>query len=133
MTDVITRKPRILVVDDSAQMTTLIAAWLSDLGDVSVAHSGEEAYVVAHQLRPEVIVLDILLPQLSGFAVMETLRHDPSTANAQVIFITGLDQPANFYRAGEFGAPILRKPLEEHVLRAAVVGALADHSGEVSL
>jgi CheY-like chemotaxis protein len=115
----------ILVVDDSREITALLAAWLEDLAVVSIAHSGEEAWLIAASTKPHVMLVDILMPRTSGFEVVETLRRRPGGLDAQVLFMTGLQEPANFRRARELGAKaVLHKPLEETHVRELVLAAL---------
>lgn len=130
MGSTVTPAQRVLVVDDSPQITELIAAWLSDLAIVSVAYSGTEAWQAAIVTQPHVLIVDIVLPGLSGFDLVDALRQRSGGFESQVIFITGLQEPANTYRAMELGAmTVLHKPLDPQKVREAVLAAL--HSAHV--
>ena len=119
---------RVLVVDDSEQMTALVASWLADLAVVSVAYSAEEAWQIAAASRPHLVVVDIVMPRHSGFDFVEALRQQPGGDQSQVIFMTGLQEPANTYRAMELGAlMVLHKPLEAEHVRQVVAAALQTH------
>ena len=119
---------RVLIVDDSEQMTALVASWLADLAVVSVAHSAEEAWQIAAATRPHLVVVDVVMPRLTGFDFVEALRRQPHGRESQVIFITGLQEPANTYRAMELGALIvLHKPLDADQVRQVVATALQAH------
>ena len=80
---------RILVVDDEADLTELISFNLREAGyDVEVACDGVKALTAARQTRPNLILLDLMLPELDGFAVCEILKRDPKTASIPVIMVT---------------------------------------------
>jgi DNA-binding response OmpR family regulator len=80
---------RILVVDDEADLTELISFNLREAGyDVEVACDGVKALTAARQKRPNLILLDLMLPELDGFAVCEILKRDPKTASIPVIMVT---------------------------------------------
>jgi DNA-binding response OmpR family regulator len=83
-------KPRILTVDDEEEMTELLAFSLGAAGyEVDQAHDGVEALEKARKNRPDLILLDVMLPELDGFSVCEILRRTPSTAKIPVILLTG--------------------------------------------
>ena len=86
---------RILVVDDQKIPRVAVAASLGDAGhEVRAAESGEEGLQVAREWCPDVIVLDVYMPGLDGFAVVERLKEDPVTESMPVIFLTA-DPPAD--------------------------------------
>ena len=116
---------RLLIVDDSEQITTLLAESLSDLAVVAVAHSGDAALRQAQAFNPHVMLVDIVLPGFSGFEVVDALRRRPGGLEAVVIFVTGLQEPANVRRAMELGAAaVLHKPLDMADVRRLVLDAL---------
>ena len=83
-------KPRILTVDDEEEMTELLAFSLGAAGyDVDQAHDGVEALEKAKKNHPDLILLDVMLPELDGFSVCEILRRTPKTATIPVILLTG--------------------------------------------
>ena len=83
-------KPRILTVDDEQEMTELLAFSLGAAGyDVDQAHDGVEALEKAQMYHPDLILLDVMLPELDGFSVCEILRRTPETASIPVILLTG--------------------------------------------
>ena len=72
---------RILVVDDNAQNLELLQAYLEDLGcQIDIARDGAEAIEIARQRVPDVMVLDVMMPRMSGFQVCEKLKKDPATS-----------------------------------------------------
>jgi signal transduction histidine kinase len=86
-------KPLVLVVDDNADMRDYIARLLSPSCEVVTAEDGAVGLKRAAQLRPELIVSDIMMPVLDGFALLQQLRADPALATTPVIFLSA--------RAGE--------------------------------
>ena len=116
---------RVLVIDDSKPVTDLLVRFLADIAIISVAHSGDEALQRALSVEPHVMIVDIVLPRFSGFEVVAALRHQSMRIRPKVIFITGLQEPANDHRARELGAlAVLHKPLSSEQVRRAVLSAL---------
>ncbi len=88
------RGVKLLVIDDEPGFCESLADWFTPLGcQVSQAHDGPEGIRLARLLRPDVIVLDILMPVMDGFAVMRALREDETTKQTPIIIssITGTD------------------------------------------
>jgi PleD family two-component response regulator len=112
--------PRILVVDDNPQNAELLQAMLEDSGgnyDVRLASDGEQTLKMVQSWRPDLILLDIMMPHLSGFEVCKRLRADPATADIVVLMITALDQPSDIDRAVEAGTDdFLSKPINKSEL-----------------
>ncbi len=81
----------ILVVDDDPDILTAITTGLADLGaTLTTASDGSTAVTLAEQQNPDLVILDIMLPQKSGFLVLEKLRHGkPRGSKPRVIMITG--------------------------------------------
>lgn len=124
---------RILVVDDHPEITALLRAWLSDIGDVQTATTSEQALVLAKALRPDVAIVDIILPRMDGFTVVDELRRIPGLAMVPVVLITGSSRADVGVRAVDVGAAVvLYKPLDEDVLRDAVQTLLIRREDDVS-
>ncbi len=113
---------RILVVDDELQNLELIEALLSPEGyEVFPAASGEEGLAAAHEKRPDLIILDLMMPGLSGFEVCARLRTHPQTAGIPVLFVTALTQDADKARAlAAGGDDFLTKPFQRTELLARI-------------
>jgi len=84
-------RKKILVVEDNTELLELLRLNLKAAGfAVATATNGIEAVKQAHSISPDLVVLDLVLPDLDGFAVCETLRKGPATASIPVIVVTGL-------------------------------------------
>jgi len=96
--------PRILIVDDTRQNAELLEAHLDGHGyETRLAANGEEALQLAAEWPADLLLLDIMMPKLSGFEVCRRLRADPATASVGVLMVTALDQPTDIERAVEVG------------------------------
>ena len=130
---------RILVVDDEPDIVALVAYHLAKAGyRVSTAASGTDALEVARDERPALIVLDLMLPGLSGFDVIEQLRSDEATRDIAVLMLTARRDEPDRIRGLSLGADdYLTKPFspQELVLRVTAIlrriGAAAPASSEV--
>ena len=95
---------RILIVDDEPKNLDLLDAHLDGSGhDVKMAVNGEEAIRLTREWQPDLMLLDVMMPKLSGFEVCHELRADPATANVGILMVTALDQPTDVDRAVEVG------------------------------
>ncbi len=116
---------RILVVDDEASITDLVAMALDLRGArVEVAHTGADALRSIHSFRPHLVVLDVMLPDLDGFEILEQLIADRRSAQTPVLFLSardGLDDRLRGLAAG--GDDYMTKPfsVEEMLLRIDAV------------
>jgi DNA-binding response OmpR family regulator len=96
---------KILVVDDNAELLDLICFNLKKAGFATgTARDGVEALKKARTIAPDLILLDLMLPELDGFAVCEILRHDPATASIPVMMITALNSELSRFAGMEAGA-----------------------------
>ena len=117
---------RILIADDNPQGVELLEAYLSD-GDYEIrtAADGEETLKQIADWHPDVILLDIMMPKISGFEVCKRLRADPATRAIAVLMITALDQPSDVDRALDAGTDdFVRKPINKSELLLRVRSAL---------
>lgn len=119
--------PRILIVDDTRQNAELLEAHLDGHGyETRLASHGEEALQVAADWPADLILLDIMMPKLSGFEVCRRLRADPATANVGVLMVTALDQPTDIERAVEVGTDdFVTRPVNKTELLLRVKSLLA--------
>jgi two-component system phosphate regulon response regulator PhoB len=116
---------RVLVVDDEPDIVALVAYHLAKAGyRVSTAATGPDALNVARRDRPSLIVLDLMLPGISGFDVIEQLRADPATATIAVLMLTARKDEPDRIRGLSLGADdYLTKPFSpaELVLRIGAI------------
>ncbi|HEX9106091.1 MAG TPA: response regulator [Longimicrobiales bacterium] len=103
----------ILVVDDDADARRIARTWLEGAGRrVLEAADGRECVRVAHDERPDAILLDLILPDVDGWEAARTLRADPATAGIPILGLTGLAFPVLRKRAVEAGCDVvLTKPV----------------------
>ncbi|MDP3761005.1 MAG: adenylate/guanylate cyclase domain-containing protein [Ramlibacter sp.] len=115
-------KARILVVDDTPDNVYLMSALLEDHYDVATAGGGAQALEIAHSdTPPELILLDIMMPEMDGYEVMRRLRQNPSTACIPVIFLTALTSIEEEQFGLDLGAvDYITKPISPPVVLARV-------------
>lgn len=83
---------KILLVDDSKFLRLATERALARAYEVSTAMDGEHALKIAREQKPDVILLDMLLPKMTGLDVLKALKNDPATAGIAVVALTGLSQ-----------------------------------------
>ena len=105
----------------------LLEAHLDGSGyDTRIAVNGEDTLKAAKEWGPDVVLLDVMMPKLSGFEVCKRLRADPATASAGVLMVTALDQPTDVERAVDAGTDdFLSKPINKTELLLRVKALLA--------
>lgn len=98
-------KKKILLVEDDASLAAVYRARLELEGfDIKEVHNGEDVLSAAVSYRPDLILLDVMMPKISGFDVLDILRNTPDTTNVRVIMLTALSQPKDKERAEKLGA-----------------------------
>ncbi len=116
---------RVLVVDDEPEIVALVAYHLAKAGyRVATAAAGHDAIDLARRERPALIVLDLMLPGMSGFEVLEVLRADDTTRDVAVLMLTARREEVDRIRGLSLGADdYLTKPFspQELVLRVAAI------------
>jgi diguanylate cyclase (GGDEF)-like protein len=118
-------KPKILVADDTPSNIALLNLILGKEHEILCAATGQEALAVARAERPDLILLDALMPGMDGFETCTRLKDDPGTAEIPVIFITSLDEATDEARALELGAvDFISKPISPVAVQARVRSAL---------
>jgi two-component system, cell cycle response regulator len=113
---------RVLVVDDLAANVKLLEARLSaEYFDVVTAMSGKEALAICERAECDLVLLDVMMPDMDGFEVCRRLKSNRATHHIPVVMVTALDQPADRVRGLEAGADdFLTKPIAELALIARV-------------
>lgn len=109
---------RIVVVDDDPSVRALLQAQLELAGhEVHVADDGMAGLRLVQESSPDAVVLDVMMPEASGWQVLEQLRSDPRTARLPVVLLTARNLPDDVRHGYELGASaVLSKPYEEHQL-----------------
>jgi CheY-like chemotaxis protein len=123
-------KPRtVMIVDDDEDILLIAALSASRIGNwrVVTAGTGMEALDLAQRERPDLILLDAMMPVLDGPATIARLREDPATAAIPVIFLTARVQPHEIESYLEIGAlGVIRKPFDAMALPLEVERILRD-------
>ncbi len=129
-----TARARLLVADDEPDARELLQEALGDDYDVIPAADGQEAVNQARAQHPDLLLLDLNMPRLDGFQVLEQLRADPSTTEIPVILVTARSDDAGKVRALDQGAiDYLQKPFSERELRARVERTLRLVRSQIAL
>jgi len=104
---------KVLAVDDNAQNLELLVAYLDSLGcKVSTAADGVEALTQVRASSPDLILLDVMMPRMSGFEVCRKLKSDPATRNIPIIMVTALNELGDIERGVECGTDdFITKPV----------------------
>lgn len=116
-----------LVVDDDFINRTLLTAYLQDQGfAVETAEDGRQALDLLHTRPFDVVLLDLLMPELDGFGTLAEIKQEPALQHLPVIIISGLDEMESVIRCIEMGATdYLPKPFDPALLRARINASLA--------
>ena len=117
----------VLVVDDEQDILDLVRFRLEHDGyRVLIASDGQTGLTLAQQERPDLCILDVMMPKLSGLEVLARLRADPATAATRVILLTARGQDADVDRGFELGAQdYVTKPFSPKELRRRVQAQLS--------
>jgi len=98
-------KKKILLVEDDTALSSVYRSRLELEGfEVATVANGEDALSKAIEFKPDLIVLDAMMPKINGFDVLDILRNTPETTNVRVIMLTALSQPSDKERAKSLGA-----------------------------
>jgi DNA-binding response OmpR family regulator len=125
----VVKAPKVLVVDDSATSMHLMTQSLRRAGyDVTTAVSGHEGLAKAVQERPHCLILDVVLPGVSGYGVCRQLRSLDPEHNLSIIMVSSKDTPMDQKWALRQGADrYLTKPISEEALIRTVYEVLSEH------
>jgi len=114
------KKPKILIVEDNPQTIKLIKFILEKHDYLTIsARDGQEAVQMAREVKPNLVILDLMLPKMDGYQVCETLKGDADTKAIPVLVLTALDTGPDFEKALEKKADwYITKPFEaQHLLK----------------
>lgn len=120
--DIIVERPTVLVVDDTPDNLSLMSGLLKELYKVKVANNGDKALrIAASDAPPDLILLDIMMPDLDGYQVCERLKADPATRDIPVIFLTARTEIEDERHGFELGAvDYITKPVSPPIVLARV-------------
>jgi DNA-binding response OmpR family regulator len=108
-------KKKILLVEDDVALSGVYKSRLEMEGfNVSAVNNGEVALSAAIDFKPDLILLDAMMPKISGFDVLDILRNTPETANIRIIMLTALSQPKDKERAESLG-------VDDYLVKSQVV------------
>lgn len=115
---------KILIADDNLQNCELLDAYLSESGenyDVTMAYDGQDTLNKVAEFQPDLILLDIMMPKLSGYEVCQRLRQDAATRDIPILMVTALNEIGDIERAVRAGADdFLTKPVNRLELTTRV-------------
>lgn len=103
---------RVLVVDDEPEITEIVQTFLADAGyQVRVENMSNNAMKVAKDFKPDIILLDIMMPGIDGYDVCRDIKADPEFAHTPIIFLTGKDRNDDMGRSFKSGGDMfIKKP-----------------------
>jgi DNA-binding response OmpR family regulator len=108
-------KRKILLVEDDVALAAVYRSRLELEGfEIKEVHNGEDALSAAVEFKPDLILLDAMMPKISGFDVLDILRNTPDTMNIRVIMLTALSQPKDKERAEALG-------VDDYLVKSQVV------------
>lgn len=120
-------RSRILIADDNEANVELLEAYLSEVDcDIQIALDGQDTLERVKLFRPDLILLDVMMPKLSGFEVCKTLKEDVDTSNTMILMVTALNELGDIERAVAAGTDdFLSKPVNKVELLKRVENMLS--------
>jgi two-component system, OmpR family, alkaline phosphatase synthesis response regulator PhoP len=108
-------RDRVLIADDNEANVELLEAYLADMDvEVAVAVDGQDTLDKAASFQPDLILLDVMMPKLSGFEVCQKLKGDPATSKIMILMVTALNEHGDMERAVDAGTDdFLSKPVDK--------------------
>lgn len=121
-------RKKILLVEDDEVLASVYSARL-EMEDFEVmeVHDGEQALTAALKYRPDLMILDAMMPKISGFDVLDILRNTPETMNLQIIMLTALSQESDRERAEKLGVD--EYLVKSQVMISDVIEKVREHLG----
>ena len=113
---------KVLIVDDVEANRYILKNVIFDMGHFPIlAENGMQALKIVQRMKPELIILDIAMPQMDGFEVCRKIKENPFTRNIPIIFISAFDEPADIVKGFEIGCEdYIVKPFIPEVVKARV-------------
>lgn len=114
-------KSRILIVDDEPQIRLLLGEFLSDLYDTEFASNGNEAVKRSLELRPDLILMDVMMPDLDGISAVQKIREHELTRHIPILMVTAVNTTRQRIEAFDFGADdFISKPFDLDELNSRI-------------
>lgn len=109
------KRDRVLIADDNEANVELLEAYLADMDvETAVAVDGQDTLEKAASFAPDLILLDVMMPKLSGFEVCQKLKNDPKTRQIMILMVTALNEHGDMERAVDAGTDdFLSKPVDK--------------------
>jgi len=126
-------KKKIMIIDDEESFASMLKMRIENSGDYEVTVSPEAKDIISriHEIRPDVILLDLLMPGIGGLDIGDMLNHDPIGLTIPVIVVSGLDNPMDKIKAYKLGiSDYLVKPVDDLKLIKAIEKAIELKSGQ---
>lgn len=103
---------RVLVIDDEPEITDIVETFLTEAGyTVTVENSSRRAVSKAREFKPDVVILDIMMPDMDGYQVCQDMKQDPNLAGTPIVFLTGKDRSDDMGRSFKAGGDMfIKKP-----------------------
>jgi CheY-like chemotaxis protein len=125
---------RVLLVDDDRSIRRIAQIALAEVGhfQVTLASSGQEALNLAQKEQPDLVLLDVMMPEMDGFAVLIKLQKDPTTSAIPVIFMTASvteDEQLQYRTLGVRG--VIVKPFDPMTLAEQIKHILSENEGSI--
>lgn len=121
-------KPVVLIVEDNEQNLELLKIYMEDVPEAEVitAGNGVEALEQIEEYSPDLVLLDIMMPRMSGFEVCKRIKADPKTRDITVVMVTALNETSDIERAAKCGTDdYLSKPIDRQAMVNLVRSLLA--------
>ena len=110
-----TKKPKVLFVEDDTGLASIFKMRMETEGfEVTLCTDGESALQVGRELKPDLILLDIMMPKLDGFAALDLFRTTPETQAAKIVVMSALSQSTDIEHAKKLGA-------DDYIVKSQVV------------
>lgn len=121
--------PRILVVEDNDELRTYLIDSLSDIYNVQACCNGKEACIIVKEFWPELILSDIMMPEMGGDELCVTIKGDIETSHIPILLLTALGDERNILEGLKVGADdYITKPFNLKILRARIANLLANRA-----
>lgn len=122
-------KPKLVIADDEADIRRLIAFLLRSY-DLYEATDGKRALELIHEVQPDLALLDVTMPEMTGLEVLAAVRENPLTASMPVVLLSAKGQAVEIEQGLRTGAThYLVKPFESQALRSCIAEVLREYAG----